>query len=144
MIMSGSVNIYRWGIIFFLAVAIPAGRAADEATTSSEGKGYLPWEKGSVKAGGFISTFDSTLAFGINQSADINFNAENLFGLDSSLAVFRAEAMYRPGESLRHQIDFSYASYHRDGRATLSQDITVNGVTYPVGATVDSLFNFDI
>jgi hypothetical protein len=52
--------------------------------------------------------------------------------------------MYRPGESRRHQIDFIYASYHRDGSSTLSEDITIDGVTYPVGAQVDSLFDFDI
>ena len=79
---------------------------------------------------------------------DINsgviFNAEEIFGLDSTLTVFRVDAMYRPGKSLRHQLDFTYAGYHRDGSTTLSEDITIDGITYPVGAQVESLFNFDI
>jgi hypothetical protein len=127
-----------------LASAIVAGRAADDSTTAEGETRYLPWEKGSIKFGGFLSTFDSTLAFGINHAAGVSFNAEELFGLDSGLTVFRAEAMYRPGKSLRHQVDFSYARYHRDGSTTLSEEIDIDGVTYPVGAHVDSLFNFDI
>jgi len=52
--------------------------------------------------------------------------------------------MYRPGKSLRNQIDFSYAGYHRRGTTTLSQGISIGNTTYPVGATVESVFNFDI
>lgn len=112
--------------------------------SAPEGKKYLPWEKGSIKFGGFVAAFDSNLGFGINDAAGVTFNAEELFGLDSSLTVFRVEAMYRPGESKRHQVDFTYASYHRDGSATLSEDIMINGNTYPVGARVESIFDFDI
>ena len=143
----------RAGLASVCALALVAAfpcLAADEeavaATTTSQksDKGYLPWEKGSVKFGGFISAFDSTLSFGVNHSVGVSFNAEELFDLESSLTVFRAEAMYRPGKSLRNQLDFTYASYERSGGATLSQDITINGVTYPVGAHVESVFNFDI
>lgn len=74
----------------------------------------------------------------------MTFNAEEVFNLDSSLVVLRAEAMYRPGKSLRHQLDFTYASYHRDGSGTLDEEIDINGTTYPVGAQVDTLFDFDI
>lgn len=118
--------------------------AEDSSAAEGEKKKYLPWEKGSIKFGGFIAAFDSTLGFGINNAAGVTFNAEELFDLDSSLTVFRVEAMYRPGKSLRHQVDFIYASYHRDGSTTLSEDITINGTPYPVGARVDSRFDFDI
>jgi len=74
----------------------------------------------------------------------VTFNAEELLNLDSSLTVFRVDALYRPGKSRRHQLDFTYASYHRDGSGTLSEEIDINGVTYPVGAKVESLFDFDI
>jgi hypothetical protein len=118
--------------------------AAENSSGADNEKRYLPWEKGSIKFGGFISAFDSTLAFGSDAGAGITFNAEDLFGLDTSLTVFRAEAMYRPGKSLRHQLDFTYASYHRDGTATLARDVTIGGETFPVGAHVESVFNFDI
>lgn len=128
-----------------LAATIFASHA-DENSPAPEGekKKFLPWEKGSLKFGGFVAAFDSTLAFGINKAAGVAFNAEELFGLDTSLTVLRLDAMYRPGSSLRHQVDFAYSAYHRDGNATLDQDIEINGMTYPVGAKVKTKFNFDI
>lgn len=55
-----------------------------------------------------------------------------------------ADAVYRPGESRRNQLDFTYASYNRSGSGALTQDFTVDGVTYPVGAQLNTTFNFDI
>lgn len=137
-------NIRSWATAAFLAVASLPSPAADDTAKAASEKKYLPWEKGSIKFGGFIAAFDSTLGFGVNNAAGVTFNAEELFDLDSSLTVFRVEAMYRPGKSLRHQVDFIYAGYHRDGSTTLSEEIDINGSTYPVGARVDSLFDFDI
>jgi hypothetical protein len=142
--MSTFASIRRWAFTAFFFSTLLASHAADDPTTPTGEKRFLPWERGAIKLGGFISTFDSTLAFGINHAAGVNFNAEELLGLDSSLAVFRVEAMYRPGKSLRHQLDFTYASYHRDGKTTLSEEITINNMTFPVGADVESVFNFDI
>ena len=133
-----------WAIATLLASVVLTSQSADESTTASDQKRYLPWEKGSVKFGGFVSAFDSTLGFGVNNAAGVTINAEELFDLDDSLTVFRAEAMYRPGKSRRHQVDLIYASYDRDGSATLSEEIDINGDTYPVGAQVDTVFNFDI
>jgi hypothetical protein len=111
---------------------------------SAEAGKFLPWEKGSIKLGGFIAAFNSDLGFGINNAAGVTVNAEELLGLDTSLSVWRGELMYRPGESLRHQVDFIYAAYHRNGYTSLTEEIDINGVTYPIGTQIDSLFNFDI
>ena len=143
-ITTSSASIRNWSAAAFLAAAILPGRAAEAPAEAESGKRYLPWEKGSIKFGGFATAFDSNIGFGINNAAGVTFNAEELFGLDSSLTVFRAEAMYRPGKSLRHQVDFTYASYHRDGSATLDEDIEINDKPYPVGARVESFFDFDI
>ena len=104
----------------------------------------MPWEKGAVAFGGFVAFFSSDLSFGVEGSGTGQLNAEDLLGLDSDLTVFRVGAMYRPGKSRRNQLDFSYASYDRDGNATLTEDITIDNVTYPVGAQVKSVFDFDI
>ena len=138
-------NLRIWSVAAVLAAALLNSLAADEEVKlPPPKKEYLPWEKGSIKFGGFIAAFDSTLGFGVNHAAGVTINAEELFDLDSSLTVWRAEAMYRPGESRRHQVDVTYARYHRDGSTTLSEEIDINGTTYPVGAKVDTLFNFDI
>lgn len=142
--MRSIFSIRPWAAAALLAGAALASHAAEDSAAPAEGKHYLPWEKGSFKFGGFVAAFNSDIGFGVNNAAGVTFDAEELFGLDTSLTVFRVEAMYRPGESLRHQLDFTYASYHRDGRATLSEEIDINGMTYPVGARVKSLFNFDI
>lgn len=91
-----------------------------------------------------MAFFSSDLVFGVEGAGTGSLNAEDLLGLDSNLTVFRAGAMYRPGKSRRNQLDFSYASYDRDGSATLVRELTIDGVTYPIGAQVESLFNFDI
>jgi hypothetical protein len=142
--MKSFFSIRPWAVTILLAGAALVSPAAEDSGASADGKRYLPWEKGSIKFGGFLAAFDSNIGFGINNAAGVTFNAEELFDLDSRLTVFRAEAMYRPGKSLRHQLDFTYASYHRDGSATLDEDIDINGVTYPVGARVNSNFDFDI
>ncbi len=53
-------------------------------------------------------------------------------------------ALYRIGESRRNQIDFTYAAYHRSGQAILGEEINIGDVTVPVGANVETVFNFDI
>jgi len=129
-------------VLAFMAGAMISGQAtAEDAKPESR---FLPWEKGSVKFGGFIAAFDSTIGFGINDAAGVEINAEKLLDLDTSLTVLRLDAMYRPGKSLRHQIDLSWAAYHRDGSATLNEEIEINDMTFPVGAKVDTVFNFDI
>jgi hypothetical protein len=127
-----------------MAGALFTVRAAEDTITTSDQKEYLPWEKGSVKFGGFLAAFDSNLGFGVNNAAGVVINAEHVFGLDSSLVVWRGDVTYRPGESLRNQLDFTYARYHRDGTATLGEDIEIDGNPYPIGTQVKSLFNFDV
>ena len=130
-------------MILFGGTSCPSWAAEDSAITAS-GNQSLPWEKGAISFGGFVAFFSSDLVFGVEGAGSGSINAEDLLGLDENLTVFRAGAMYRPGRSRRNQLDFSYASYHRDGSATLAEEITIDGVTYPVGAQTDSLFNFDI
>ncbi|PWU19027.1 MAG: hypothetical protein C5B50_07530 [Verrucomicrobia bacterium] len=133
-----------FGVVSFLAIVSGCGYAADNSESSAEPGQYLPWEKGDVRVGGFVAIFNSTLSFGMNNAPGVKINGEDVFGLESTLTVFRADAMIRPGSSLRHEIDVSYAGYHRDGDVTLSRELTIDGTTYPVGARVQTVFNFDI
>jgi len=131
-------------VLSLLVVGLPLARAAGEATNSPAGNKMPPWEKGSIRFGGFATTFDSSLGFGINNGPTVTINGENGLGLDTSLAVLRVDATYRPGESRRHQLDFTLISYHREGQRTLSEEIDLGDEVLPVGATVNSLFNFEI
>ena len=142
--MRSFASIRVWVATTLLAGAALVGRAAEDSATSTEKKDTLPWEKGAVKLGGVYAAFDSKVGFGVNNRTGATLDGEDLLGLDDHLTVFRADAMYRPGKSLRNQLDFTYASYDRDGSATLSKAINIRGTTYPVGARVDSTLNFDI
>jgi len=142
--MKSLVNICTWTVTTLLAGTSFQLRAAEKTEASTSAPGAMPWEKGAVTFGGFATFFSSDLVFGIEGASSGSINAEDRLGLDSDLVVFRAGAMYRPGESRRHQLDFSYASYDRDGSATLSEELTIGGVTYPVGAQVETDFDFDI
>lgn len=123
-----------------VAADVPGAAGVPGATKTQP---ILPWEKGSVSFGGLAAAFDSTLSLGVN-GIGVNVNAEKLLKLDTELTVFRLNALYRPGESRRNQIDFTYAAYHRSGHGVLDQEIDVGSVTLPVGAQLDTIFNFDI
>ena len=137
-------NILAIGLVALLATAIRARAAAEDSISSTNASRYLPWEKGAVRLGGFVAAFDSTVSFGLNNSPGVKINGEDQLGLDSSLSVFRADAMYRPGKSRRHELDFSFASYDRNGDVTLTRDLTIRGHTYTVGTEVKSTLDFDI
>jgi hypothetical protein len=49
---------------------------------AAEGREYLPWEKGSLKFGGFITAFDSNLGFGVNvaESSDSDYPGADFVG----------------------------------------------------------------
>jgi hypothetical protein len=105
--------ISAWTITSFLIVS---GRClSSEDTAASESPQVsLPWHKASITVGGCLSALDSSLGFGL-KGVGLTVNPEKLLGLDSSLAVFRAGALYRPGKTLRNQLDFAYAAYNRSG-----------------------------
>ena len=130
-------------VTLLLTFGIPKGLGADDSTPP-EDKSSFPWEKGSVKFGGFVAAFNSTLGFGVNNGPSVEIKGEDGLGLESSLTVFRVDALFRPGESRRHQVDFTYAAYHRDASKTLSEDIDLGDQTLPIGAQVSTVFDFDI
>ncbi len=101
------------------------------------------WEKGSVSVGGLVAVFNSSLSLGAN-NLGVTADAEKLLNLQTELTVFQLNAMYRPGETRRNQIDFTYAAYHRSGEGVLSEDLVVGDVTLPAGSTLNTVFNFDI
>ena len=113
-------NIHMLAVTALLAMGGLATQAADNAATNSlaiqtpdqaetsAGGKPLPWEKASISLGGFIAAFNSNLGFGVN-GIGATVNPEKLLDLNSTLYVFRAGALYRPGKSLRNQLDFTYA-----------------------------------
>jgi len=129
--------------VSILAAGIQQGLTEESHATFPSEKDS-PWEKGFLRFGGYIAAFNSDLGFGIDGGPSVAIDGEGTFGLDSSLTVLRLDGAYRPGKSRRHQVDFTYAAYHREGKKTLSEEIDLGDQTIPLGAEVSSIFNFDI
>jgi len=134
--------VQSYSIVRTCAFAVVLGLAGQFRAIAQDAEG--PWEKGALQFGGFVTTFNSDLTFGPVGAGNSKIDAEDLLGLDTHLTVFRVDAMIRPGASRRNQIDAGYAGYHRSGNATLSRELTFQGTTYPIGAKVDTTFDFDL
>ena len=136
---------FRWILTALITFILIYGSAwAAEKNTS-----LLPWEKGYVNLGGYFATLDSSFRLGLdNIGLGVDINMEDFLGLDSSEKSFRLDAGYRFGKSRRHMIDFSWFRFHREAEKVLTEDVELppelGGGTLPTGATVVSLFNFDI
>jgi len=99
-----------------------------------------PWEKWSLSLGGFASTLGADVRIGTpGVGADIDL--DEALGMESSDTVFRIDAAYRFGSSRKHRWDFTWFDLSREATKTLTQDINVDGTTYPLGTTVDSEFD---
>ena len=131
------------GMLFILSLGLSGAVVAEELQTAEESS-KPPWDKGSIKLGGYVTSFDSNVSFGINGLGGVQINGEDVLGLDSTLTVFKAQALYRPGKSLRHQVDLSYASYDRSGSTTLNDAIEIDGETLLPGTDIDSEFSFQL
>ena len=117
--------------------------AASAVGAEAEGeKPFPPWDRGALRVGGFATVFDSTVSFGVEGSG-VDLDAEDLLGLDSSLVVFRLDALYRLGASRRHQLDFSYVGFRRSAGRTLSETITIGDETVVAGTAIESYLNSD-
>jgi hypothetical protein len=85
-----------------------------------------PWERFSLILGGGIAFLKSDVRIG-SESTGLSVNLEDALGLDSSMAVLRAEGIFRLGDSRRHRLDFCYFGLSREGSKTLARDITIKG-----------------
>ena len=131
--------IWIYGIAFALAFLSASVVAAEE------GEKAKPWERFSLNLGGFVATFNSDIRIGSKSlGVGIDVNGEDALGLDSSLTVFRADAVYRFTSNRRHRFDLSYVDLRRGATRTLQADIQFKDQTFSAGTTVDSLFDLKI
>jgi len=107
-----------------------------------QAQGALPWEKGSIQIGGFITSTDTEMR--VNSSSDAVgavVNVEDTLGVGSEKSTYRVDGFYRFGETRRHQIDLHYFDSRRSATKVLDRTIDIGDTTFPVGATVSTEFN---
>jgi hypothetical protein len=124
-------------IVFILAFLFPSVVAAEE------GEKAKPWERFSLNVGGFIATVNSDFRIG-TKSAGLDISPEDALGLDSSVFVFRADALWRFTSNRRHCFELSYYDLRRASTKTLEGDIQINDKIFSAGTTVDALFDVQV
>jgi hypothetical protein len=133
------------GMVIFAILMAGALTALPAAMAAEGGSQEKPWDRFTLNLGGFITTLNSTATIGSERTgvgATVNF--QEALGLDSSLSVFRGEALYRFGDSMRHRVDFGYFDLRRTATKTLQRDVQIGDKVYPIGTTVDSRVDLQI
>ena len=132
-------------IAFILFVLLTPILLSQPVHAESTGAEDLPWERFSLQVGGFISFLNSDVRIGSKElGVGLDIDVEEALGLETSLSVFRVDVLYRFGRSRRHRWDLAYFDFRRDASKVLESDIDFNGRTFPIGTTVESLFNLRI
>jgi hypothetical protein len=126
-------------IVFALAILSPSVVAAEE------GEKAKPWERFSLNVGGFVANLNSDFRIGSQSlGVGLDVNPEDALGLDSSLFVFRADALWRFTSNRRHRFELSYYDLRRASTKTLEADIQINDKIFSTGTTVDTLFDLQV
>jgi hypothetical protein len=115
--------------------------AAEEQSQESS---LLPWSLAELKLGAVFTSIDSKLGFEAKGGGQSKIDMEDKLGLDSTIAVFRADALVRLGTRQHHRLDFSYARYDRSAQKTLTEPIEIGGQEVLPGTVVDSKFDFSL
>ena len=105
----------------------------------------LLWERFGLKLGGFVTTLNSDARIGsATLGAGVSIDVEEALGLKSSLTVFRADGLYRFGQSRKHRLDVTYYSMRRSATKTLEREFEFEDITFEIGDVVDSFLNLEI
>jgi hypothetical protein len=123
-------------------VLIACGLLALSAGTVRAQSGSMPWEKGSIQIGGFITSSDTEMRVNSSTGAvGAVVNVEDALGVGGEKSTYRIDGFYRFGETRRHQIDLHYFDSRRSGTRVLDQTIQIGDTTFPIGATVATQFD---
>ena len=125
---------------FLTAVCPPV--FAEEKTAEQKAEN-LPWDKASISLGTFVSSTNSNVRLSAN-GIGVGIDVEEALGLDTTTTVFRAGGIWRFSDNRRHRADLTWFALRRDGSTQLAQDITIDGITYPTGTTVNTGFDLDV
>jgi hypothetical protein len=131
------------GILWVVAVAIVLALTGSVQAEENNNDREKPWEKGAITFGSFFSGTNSNVRVGV-PGIGLNIDVEEALGLETTTTVFRTDGFWRFTDNLRHRLDFTWFALRRSGDATLARDITIDGVTIPLGSKVDSSLDLDI
>lgn len=92
--------------------------------------------------GYFLPSFDTKLRVNNDAGQGDDVNAEDDLGLDSQETIIRGDVTWRI--SPRNRLTLGYFNFGRTGTRTIDKEIEIGDEIYPVGATLDTDFNFTV
>ncbi len=95
-----------------------------------------------LNLGGLYPTFDTTVQYGTVTVPGTEIALESDLGLAEKKFALQADGYLRLGRHAR--LDFAYQQWNRSAAQILSRQIVFNGVTYSVGAEVDSALDVSV
>jgi hypothetical protein len=130
--------------IWWFAVGVLIIATVVEAHGAPKGPREGPWEKISVRAGGFLTALDTSVKLGLTEGTGLEISLEDSLGVRSSLWSFRADALWRFTRNDRHRLDLTYLGYYRSATRVIQEDIPVGDDTIEAGTVVDTTYNLQI
>ena len=103
-----------------------------------------PWERVSLRVGGFGALMNSSIRFGLTEGTGLDVSIEDTLGLDQSLLVLRVDGSWRFTRNLRHRFDVGYAAYLRSATREIQEDFELGDETIEAGTIIDSVYNIHI
>ena len=99
-------------------------------------------DRSSFHVGTYIADFDTTVRLSGLAGSGTEINAEDDFGLDDSSTsiLLHFDYRFRP----KHRLDIGFYDLSRDGFKDVQRDIDFGDITFPVGASVATNFDYRV
>lgn len=104
---------------------------------------WMHYDRSSVHIGTYIANFDTDMLLASDLTGTgTPVNAEDDFGLDDSTTniLLHFDRRFRD----RHRVDIAIYDLSRDGAGTVEREIDFGDITIPIGADVDSTFDYHV
>ena len=102
----------------------------------------MEFDRSSFSVGTYIADFDTTIRLSGLAGSGTEVDVEGDFGLDDSSTniTLHFDYRFRP----RHRLDVGYYDLSRDGFKDVQRDIDFGDITFPIGASVATNFDYRI
>ena len=132
-------------VMWMFAIIFLCGICSRSVLADEKDKEDGPWAHFTISLGGFFSTMNSDVRFGLKDlGAGIDVDLEEALGLDSSTTVFFGSGSYRFGRSRRHRVNLSYRDFGRDSTKVLLNDVPIFGDIIQKDTTVHTELDFRV
>ncbi len=113
------------------------------ALANDDSNVWMQYDRSSAHLGTYIASYDTDMLLASDLTGTgTPVNAEDDFGLDDSTASVLLHFDRRFAD--KHRVDFAFYDLSRDGAGTIDREIDFGDITIPIGADVDSTFDYRV